>query len=172
MNPVAHALVDGLLHPLLAPAHVVALAGLAVAAGRAGLRLATVAAFAPGLIAGLGALAWGVGETPAPDVLLAVAGFCGILAAALPRVPAWLVVALAPIVGIAIGLDSPPEVTSLKEAVLMLLGTACGGVIAFAVLALAAFVLGGVGRGIVLRVAGSWVAAIAILVLALRWVTA
>jgi urease accessory protein len=171
MNPVARAFLDGLLHPLLAPAHVVALVGLAVAAGRAGLPAATVAAFAAGLAAGLGALAWGVGETPAPDVLLAVAGFCGILAAALPRVPAWPAVTLAPIVGVAIGLDSPPEATLLNEAVLMLLGTACGGVIAFAVIVLAASLFGRVGQGLALRVAGSWVAAIAILVLALRWAT-
>jgi hypothetical protein len=62
-------------------------------------------------------------------------------------------------------------VTSLKEAVLMLLGTACGGAVAFAVLAVAASALRRVGRGIVLRIAGSWVASIAILVLALRWTT-
>jgi urease accessory protein len=171
MNSTAHALLGGLLHPLLAPGHVVALVGLAVATGRAGLRAVTVAAFVPGLIAGLGALAWGVGETPAPDVLLALTGLCGIFAAGLPRVPAWLAVALAPVVGVAVGLDSPPEVTSLKEAVLMLLGTACGGAVAFAVLAVAASALRRVGRGIVLRIAGSWVASIAILVLALRWTT-
>jgi hypothetical protein len=51
----------------------------------------------------------------------------------------------------------------------MLIGTACGGI---GVLAMIAFVASTIARwrqGIILRVAGSWVAAIAILVLALRW---
>jgi len=171
MDPVAaaRALAGGLLHPLLAPAHVVALAGLAVAAGRAGSRVAIVAAFALGLAGGLGAIAWGVGETPANDVLLAAAAACGVLAAGLPRLPAWLAVPPAPVIGVAIGLDSPPQAISVGAAVPMLLGTACGGVIALALLAAAASALAGRWQGIVLRVAGSWLAAIAILVLALRW---
>jgi urease accessory protein len=159
----------GLLHPLGTPAHLVALVGLGVASGRAQLRAAIVAAFALGLVVGLGAIAWGVGETPASDVLLSAAAVCGALAAVVPRLAAWLAAPLAPIIGVALGLDSPPEVTSLGTAVLMLLGTACGGAITLAILAVAASLLAGRWHGIVLRIAGSWVAAIAILVLALRW---
>src|ERR1700736_5892750 len=72
--------VGGLLHPLLAPAHVVALIGLGLIAGRNFLATgaAIIAAFAFGLAGGLGAIAWGVGETPATDVLLAGATLCGL----------------------------------------------------------------------------------------------
>ena len=63
---------------------------------------------------------------------------------------------------------SPPETISLHEAVLMLTGTFCGGVAALALLTAAAAWLAHLWRAIALRVAGSWIAAIAILVLALR----
>jgi urease accessory protein len=64
---------------------------------------------------------------------------------------------------------SPPETISLREAVLMLIGTACSAIAALAVMAAAAAALARPWQGIAPRVAGSWVAAIAILVLALRW---
>jgi hypothetical protein len=169
MGAAAAAFADGLLHPSGTPADLVALIGLAFVTGRARLRIAVAAAFALGLAIGLGAIAWGVGETPAADVLLATTAVCGVLAAAAPRIATWLAVALAPVIGVALGLDSPPQVTSLGEAVLMLVGTACGAAISLAVLTVVASLLVGRWQGIVLRVAGSWVAAIAILVLALRW---
>ena len=49
-----------------------------------------VAAFALGLAIGLGALARGVGETPAGDVLLASAALCGLTAATGARMPVAL----------------------------------------------------------------------------------
>jgi urease accessory protein len=161
----------GLLHPLLAPAHVIALIGLGLLAGRnawpAPARI--IAAFAFGLAGGLGAIAWGVGETRANDVLLAAAALCGVIAATGCAAPAWLAAPLALVSGATVGLDSPPETISLREAVLMLIGTACGGIAALAVIAALASAAAGRWQGVVPRVAGSWIAAIAILVLALRW---
>jgi urease accessory protein len=162
-------LAGGLINPLLAPAHVVALIGLGLLAGRSPVSK-LIAAFALGLAGGLGAIAWGMGETPASDVLLAGAGLCGLLAAAGFPVQAWLVAPLALVSGVAFGLDSPPETISLRDAVLILVGTACGGVAALAAMAFAARAVVRLWHGIALRVAGSWIAAIAILVLALRWV--
>lgn len=163
--------VAGLLNPLLAPAHMVALIGLGLLGGQNAMsaRAANIAAFALGLAGGLGAIAWGVGETSANDVLLVAAALCGLLAAAGFPVPAWLAAPLALAVGVAFGLDSPPQTISLRDAVLMLIGTACGGVAALAVTAFAACWAARLWHGIALRVAGSWIAAIAILVLALRW---
>ena len=167
----AGAFAGGLLHPLLAPAHVVALIGLGLVAGRNPLpaRLRIIAAFALGLAGGLGAIAWGAGETSANDVLLAIATLCGLTAASGLPAPVWLATPLALAAGAAVGLDSPPETISMREAVLMLVGTACGATAALAVMAAAAAALARPWNGIVLRVAGSWIAAIAILVLALRW---
>jgi urease accessory protein len=170
---VLPAAIGGLLHPLATPAHVIALAGLGVIAGRNnGLPAGAVivAAFAFGLAIGLGAVASGVGETPASDALLAVAALCGLTAASGVTAPAAVAVPVALASGVALGLDSPPDAIRLDEAVAALIGTAFGGVAALTLIMLLAFALARLWHGIVLRVAGSWIAAIAILVLALRWV--
>jgi hypothetical protein len=163
--------IAGLLHPLATPGHVVALTGLGLITGRnfrpAGA--AIIAAFALGLAAGLSAIAWGVGETPASDVLLASTTLCGLIAASGVTVPVSLALPVALISGIALGLDSPPQSILLRDAVATLIGTGCGGIGALAMIAFAASAAGRWQKGIVLRVAGSWVAAIAILALALRW---
>jgi urease accessory protein len=165
----AGALASGSINPLLAPAHIVALIGLGLLAGRGGAPSAIIAAFALGLAGGLGAIAWGAGEMPAADVLLAVAALCGLIAAIGVAAPAWLAAPLGLVSGAAFGLDSPPETIALREAVLMLVGTAVGGVAVLAAMAFAGCLVARLWRGIALRVAGSWIAAIAILVLALRW---
>ncbi len=164
------AYINGLLHPVATPAHVIALTGIALIAGRNNCNgLSAVAAFAPGLALGLGALAWGVGETPASEILLACALLCGLAAAAGVTVPIALAGPIALIAGIASGLDSPPDAIRLSEAVASLIGTACGGVAALSLLALAATATTRWRHGIALRVAGSWIAATAILALAVRW---
>jgi hypothetical protein len=165
---------EGLLHPLATPAHVVALAGLALVAGhnnRNSLSAVVVAAFALGLAAGLGALAWGAGETPAADALLAGAALCGLMAAAGVTPPVALAAPVALASGVALGLDSPPDAIRLGDAMAMLTGTAFGGVAALAVMTPAAAVIARWRDGIALRVAGSWIAAIAVMALAVRWGT-
>jgi urease accessory protein len=164
-------IIAGLVHPVSTPAHVVALIGLGLIAGRNFLRpgAAIIAAFALGLTAGLGGIASGVGETPASDVLLATATLCGLIAASGLTAPVSLAVPAALVSGLALGLDSPPESILLGEAIAMLIGTACGGIGALATIAFLASRIAGWRQGILLRVAGSWIAAIAILVLALRW---
>ena len=168
MGSAAQAFLAGLLHPLLLPAHGLALIGLAALAGSAKWRSWSIATFALGIVGGLVAVARGIGETPANDVLLAAAAICGLATAALPHVPAWIAVLSALVVGAAIGLDSPPEVISLRDAVLMLAGVGCGGIVAFGLLATIAGAAAQLWQGVPLRVAGSWIAAIAVLVLALR----
>jgi hypothetical protein len=162
----------GLLHPLSVPAHVLALIGLSLIVGRHFLSAGTaiIVAFALGLAGGLGTIAWGIGETPATDVLLASVALCGLMAASGISVPVPLAAPFGAVSGLALGLDSPPESIFLGEAVAMLIGTACGGVAALGLCALTASAAARLWQGIVLRVAGSWVAATAILVLALRWV--
>jgi urease accessory protein len=156
---------------LLVPAHLLSLIGLGLLAGRASLRaaIAVASGFVPGLVAGLGAIASGIGETPANDVLFVAAGVCGATAARGRPIPAWAAAPAAFIIGCAIGLDSPPEAILLREAVLTLIGTACGAVAGLAPAAAATALIRAAGWSIALRVAGSWLAAIAVLVLALRW---
>jgi urease accessory protein len=162
---------SGGLYQVLLPAHLLALISVALLAGRSAFhqRMAWVAAFAAGLAAGLGALAAGIGETPAGDVLMAAAALCGLAAAAALHVPSGLAALLAFTVGLAAGLDSPPDAILVREAILGLLGTAVGGIAVLVAMSGVAAALARIWDGVALRVAGSWIAAIAILVLALRW---
>jgi hypothetical protein len=163
--------IDGVLRPLATPAHVIALTGLALIAGRDALSAGavTIAAFASGLAVGLGALAGGIGETPAADVLLAGAVLCGLMAAVGVTAPAALAALVAVFSGIALGLDSPPDAITLGDAAAMLIGTAFGGVAALSVMASAASMIARWRHAIALRVAGSWIAAIGMMALAVRW---
>src|SRR6516225_1400977 len=117
----------GFVQAPLASAHLLSLIGLGLLAGCTVARtsIMTLAAFALGLSAGLGAIASGVGETPANDVLFAAAGVCGAIAALGWAVPTWLAVPAALFIGCAVGLDSPPDAISLREAVMTLIGTGC-----------------------------------------------
>jgi len=163
--------VSGLLQPVLAPAHFISLLGLGLVAGRTvvSAQVQTLAAFACGLVGGLGAIAWGIGETPANDVLVAMAALCGLIAATGISVSIWFAAPVALVSGAALGFDSPPDAILLREAMLMLIGTACGGIAVLTAIGTAASALSRPWHGIATRVAGSWIAAIAILVLALRW---
>jgi urease accessory protein len=152
----------------LVPGHLLALIASALIAGRARLRLALVTAFALGIVMGLGALATGIGETAAGDALLTAAMLGGLAAAAALHLPAWLPAILGFVVGVALGLDSPPDAILLRQAIFGLLGTAIAGTAVLAAMIAAATAASRIGNGIALRVAGSWVAAIAILTLALR----
>ncbi|MBO0752945.1 MAG: HupE/UreJ family protein [Bradyrhizobiaceae bacterium] len=174
LGSVLHAGIVGLLHPLERPAHVVALAGLALIAARSKRKAAFAGsavevAFAVGLAIGLATLVQGVGETLASDALLAGASVCGLVAAAGVSTSTALTLPVAFLFGIALGLDSPPDAISLGEAMATLTGIACGAVIVLAVMVALAFRMGRVWRGVMLRVAGSWIAAIAILALVVRW---
>jgi urease accessory protein len=168
--------IDGFLNPLVTPAHVIALTGLAVVAGGVSRHaisasVAIIAAFALGLAIGLGVLAWGAGEAPAGDALLAAALLCGLAAASGVAMPVAVAALVALMSGIALGLDSPPDAITLGDAVAMMIGVACSGVAALTLMALVAARLARWRQAIALRVAGSWIAAIAIMALAVRWAT-
>lgn len=163
-------LVGGLLHPLIVPAHALALLALGLLIGQqnAGARLVPSMSFGAGLAAGLAAIALAVRQTSASDVLLATTGLSAGLVALAHPLPVPLCAALAAIAGIALGLDSPPQAIALAVATVMLIGSGLG-----ACLVLAAVMAGTIyfTRGwqrIGVRILGSWIAASAMLVLASR----
>jgi hydrogenase/urease accessory protein HupE len=168
------AFVGGLLHPLAVPAHALALLALGLLIGqqRAARLVVPVAAFATGLAAGLAALAFGVGQTSAANVLLVAAAVSGLLVALARPLPVLAGAPLAAIVGVAAGLDSPPNVISISAATMMLIGTGVGATVAFVVVVLCARHAAD-ARHIAprtgVRILGSWAAASAVLVLALRF---
>jgi urease accessory protein len=168
-------LVGGLLHPLALPAHALALLALGLLIGRqrAGQRLPLFAAFVAALAAGLTALAFALGQTPAADVLLAVAGLTGLLVALARPLPVAAGALLAAVAGAALGLDSPPEAISIAVATATLIGTGLGAGLALAlVVAAVSWLVGSPERfapRLGVRILGSWIAASAMLVLALRF---
>lgn len=159
----------GALTPLMVPAHAMALLALGLMIGRQARRGATLVAFALGLIGGLAGIAAAVGETPANTVLLAAAAVAGLAAATGRAMPAVIGAPVALAIGAAVGLDSPPKAASIQTANATLVGT---GLAAFMMVALVVLISAQLRRGwprIGVRVLGSWVAASAILVLALRF---
>ena len=169
-------LVAGLLHPLALPAHVLALLalGLLIAQQTARTRHVALVALVAGAAAGLTAIAFGVGQTPALDVLLATAfasGASAAIARPLPTLPCAL---LALITGVALALDSPPKAISIAVATATLVGTGLGASLALAIIVTGMNYLTRVREWNWARLGGrvlsSWLAASAILVLAVRFV--
>ena len=158
----------GMLHALLIPEHGMSLLALGLVLGllERPARRTGFAIFAAALPCGLVAAAFAVGEALAADILL--------------RRPASSACSSSPcgrrpcssgerrlIVGLTIALDSRPEVASNAEAIRMLIGSGIGAMLALAIVAEVSFLLRSNAQRIVARVMGSWITAIAILVLSL-----
>jgi urease accessory protein len=162
-------LVGGLLSPLLTPAHALALLALGFLIGQQRGGPVPLAAFVAGLAAGLVAIARAVGETAAPDILLATTAMSAGLVALARPLPRIVPAALAAVVGVTLGLDSPPEVISVAAATVMLMGTWVGAGLAVGLIAAGAQHLTRWWQRLGLRIVGSWIVASAVLVLALRY---
>jgi hypothetical protein len=162
----------GALHALLIPEHGLSLLALGLALGQQeqSARRAGILIYVIALICGLVAAGFAFGESLAADVLLAATGILGLLVVTM-WTPTYLVWALAAIAGLTIALDSRPEVASNEEAIRMLLGSGLGAAASLAIVAEVSFLLRSNAQRIVARVVGSWITAIAILVLSLRIVT-
>jgi urease accessory protein len=161
----------GFLHPVFVPAHLAALLGLGLLIGRQwqAWRLAVPAVYVVALIVGLGLIAFAYAPQWASEAVLALAAISGVLLAAAWALPTAIAAALALLTGLSVALDSPPQVFSIGEANRMLAGTALGGVVLPAAVAFVASRLTRPWQRIGLRIIGSWIAASAILVLALRF---
>ena len=160
----------GLLHPLFVPAHVLALLGLGLLAGQqAGWSRAVVLAAIAALAAGLGVMTLGLVPALMGEALLALAAGTGVVVAIDRRLPESVGLALAAATGIAVAFDSPPDVVAVREANRMLIGTGFGAAILLTLTAAASSRLADGWSRIVVRILGSWIAASAILVLALRF---
>src|SRR5262245_45113971 len=119
----------GLLHPLLVPAHVLALVALGLAFGQKKERFRPdLILFAVGLVIGIGLIVVAFAITT--DVaVLAVAAAAGIATAVARPLPLWLSGPLAIFAGAAIAFDSVPHEISMLTTLLALLGTAVSATI-------------------------------------------
>jgi urease accessory protein len=166
MSGLPQAFVEGFLNPLLTPAHALMLLALALCVGQRKSR-AVLLVFAIGLIGGFVAIALAIEAMWARVVLLAVAAALGAMAAAAwaPKLFAW---PLAAIAGAALALDSPPQAVTIAAAYATLAGTALGACAMLFVIVTIASHANADWQRLGLRILGSWVAASAILVLAVQ----
>lgn len=158
----------GLLHPILVPAHAMSLVALGLFIGQQHERRIAALVFTAALAAGLLAIAFAVGETVAGDVLLVNTALLGLLVAAAWPPPKFIGWVLAAVGGAALALDSPPDAITIAEGNVILIGTGLGTCIALAVVVAIARCLMRPWQQIGVRIVGSWIAASAILVLALN----
>jgi hydrogenase/urease accessory protein HupE len=160
----------GAVHPLLVPAHALAIVALGLLIGQQFPRWPwpASAAYCAGLAAGLAAIIAAVALQSAGDAVLATAGVSGALIALARPIPLVAVSALALVTGLVIALDSPPHAISLWQANLILLGTFCGALVLLLAMVEGASALNRDWQRLGARIVGSWLAAIAIMALALR----
>jgi urease accessory protein len=160
---------NGVLHPVFVPAHLLLLSVLGLFIGQKGIEknLLSLATFAFGTFFGL-TLAWFSFDGEMEVFLLGSALILGLLVALeFKLTPTWLSL-IAFFTGLAIGMDSTQETLAGREKVATLLGTGVGlYLLQLYPMGLADYFNNKPWQRIGIRVLGSWIAAIAFLVLAL-----
>ena len=167
MSGLLQAFVDGLLNPLTTPAHVLTLLALSLLMALQPQRFVVLLVFALALAAGFLAIVLAVETTPARTVLLTLAAALGVMVAAV-WAPKLLARLLAAIAGAALALDSPPQAVRIAEAYATLAGTTLGACAMLVVVAAIAGHAKADWQRLGVRIVGSWIAASAILVLAVQ----
>jgi hypothetical protein len=153
-----------------APAHVIALVALGLLIGqqRISHRIALLAAFAASLVAGILLIVAAFAVTDPDFALLYIAAFAGLAVVTAHRCSIIVAWPLALIAGVALMLDSVPQEISMWKTLLALAATAIAAFVIVVALSTLAALLRRTWQRIGIRVVGSWMAASAILVLALR----
>ena len=160
----------GVLHPVFVTDHVVGILALGLLVGRQERwGFVPLAVYAAALAAGLAAMTTGIVPRFANEAVLGIAMVAGLLVALARSLPQVLGAVLAIVLGLAVALDSPPEVVSVSEANLMLIGTGIGAAVFLIVVALATRQAQARWAKVGIRILGSWIAAVAILAVALRF---
>jgi len=160
---------NGILHPVFVPAHLLLISALGLLIGQRGIdsNLSALATFASGTFIGL-TLAWFSFSLEMQVYLLSAALILGLLVSLdLDLRPAWVAL-IAFFIGIVIGTDSSQESLSGRDKFVALFGTGVGlYLLQLYPMGLADTFNKKPWQKIGIRVVGSWIAAIAFLVLAL-----
>jgi len=152
-----------------APTHLLAVVALGLLVGQqARLPVIPTAALAIGLAAGSLIVASAVRENPAAPALLVLAAIAAGLTIIDRPLPSWAAAGLALAVGAALALNAPPQEFTIHAAIVSQLGFALAAILAFALATLAVGQARVPWQRIGVRIVASWIAASAILVLALR----
>jgi urease accessory protein len=166
-----NALIGGLTQFFI-PSHLLAIVALALLAAQHAERFPALmlTLLAAGLLAGSLTVASAIRENPAALALLALAAIAAALVVVARALPSWIGAVLAFAMGVALPLNSPPHAIRISDAIVSQLGFAVAAVASFAFVAIVATRARRPWQRIGTRVVGSWIAASAILVLALRLV--
>jgi hypothetical protein len=158
---------DGMMLAV-APTHLLAIVAVGLLAGQGGRSGMAPALFVVGMLAGSLAIASAIRETPSALVLLAVSALVGSTVAAAIGLPSILMNVLAFATGAALALNTPPQAIGIAAAMASQVGTGVAAAIALVLVTSIATRADRPWQRIGVRVVGSWIAASAILVLALR----
>ena len=159
----------GLLHPLLVPAHVLVLLTLGLIAGQqsAAHRRILIPLLPVALIAAV-ILIVRAAAFDSQNSLLALCAICGLLLALARPLPVIVPGALIAAGGVLLMLDSVPALISVQDTLVALTGTAFSALVLFILFVALSARLNQPWQQTGRRIVGSWAAASAILVLALR----
>ncbi|MEJ0076963.1 MAG: hypothetical protein WDO17_16265 [Alphaproteobacteria bacterium] len=157
---------------ILLPANLLALVALGLLTGQGARETSRLmlASFAAGLLAGALLIALALRDPPAPIALLVLATIAGLIVACAQPIPVLIRHALSFAAGAALALDAPPQAVTIPAAAAAQFGTGIAALAALGLVALVAMKAQHGWQRIGIRIVGSWIAASAILVLALRFV--
>jgi urease accessory protein len=153
-----------------ASTHLLAVMALGLLSGQSAQRLpaSVPAAFVAGLLTGSVAVATAIRENPAALALLVLAAIIAGLVVIVQTMPSWIGILLAFATGSALALNAPPHELTIAAAIAAQTGFATAAVAALVIVTFIASNAARPWQRIGVRVVGSWIAASAILVLALR----
>jgi urease accessory protein len=160
-------LADGMMQTVV-PIHLLAIVAVGLLGGQGGRSGFVLVLFAIGMLAGALVIASAMRETPSALVLLAMAAFAGIAVATAIVLPSILTNVLAFATGAALALDAPPQAVGIPAAIATQVGFGGAALTTLGLIAFTAMRADRPWQRIGVRIAGSWIAASAILVLALR----
>jgi urease accessory protein len=159
----------GLIDPLTVPAHLLAVAALGLLAGQQGpARAGVIRLFALALVVGIVLIVAAFAASDANLALLAITAVAGALVAAARRIPRSVTAAVTLALGVALMFDAVPDEIVWQTTLIVLAGTAVGALLAVLFLADLTALLTRPWQRVAVRIAGSWIAAGAILSLAVR----
>ena len=152
-----------------APTHLLVIFALGLLSGQQALRLLIpIATLAIGLAVGSLVVASAIRENPAAPALLVLAATAAGLAIVDRPLPSWTAAGLALAIGATLALNAPPQEFTIHAAIVAQLGFALTALLTFALATLVARQAKLPWQRIGARIVASWIAASAILVLALR----
>ena len=152
-----------------APTHLIAIVALGLLVGQPAIRvLILITPLAIGLVTGSLVVASAIRDNPAAPALLVLAAIAAGVTIIDRPLPSWAAAGLALAIGAALPLSAPPQEFSVHAAVVSQLGFALAAILAVALAAFVAAQAKAPWQRTGVRIVGSWIAASAILVLALR----